>query len=58
MTLLLDKDNKALMSIQIASYLDDPTDAVNLTVNFASLPNGSTNVSIATIEGTRKQLSN
>ena len=45
-----------LLSIQIATYLDDPTDAVNLTVPFASLPDGTSHVSTATIEGTSKQL--
>jgi hypothetical protein len=56
MTLLLDKDEKALTSIQIASYLDDPTDGVNVTAQFASLPDGTRHVSSATIEGTSKQL--
>jgi hypothetical protein len=56
MTLLVDKSKKTLLSIQIATYLDDPTDAVNLTVQFASLPDSTRHVSAATIEGTSKQL--
>jgi hypothetical protein len=34
MTLLIDKDQKQLLSIKIASYPDDPTDAMNLTLEF------------------------
>lgn len=56
MTLLVDKSKETLLSIQIAAYLDDPADAVNLTVQFASLPDGTRHVSTATIEGTSKQL--
>jgi hypothetical protein len=56
MTLLVDKGKKMLLSIEIATYLDGPTDAVNLTVQFAGLPDGPRHVSAATIEGTSKQL--
>jgi hypothetical protein len=56
MTLLLDKDQKQLMSIKIASYLDEPSDAMNLTVDFGRLPDGTSHVSNASIEGVSKQL--
>lgn len=56
MTLLIDKDKKALMSIQIASYLDDPKDKVDVAAQFAGLPDGTRHVSTASIEGTAKQL--
>jgi hypothetical protein len=56
MTLLFDKDQKQLLSINIATYLDDPQDAMNLTVRFARLPDGTNHVSSATIEGVSKQL--
>src|SRR5271169_2220338 len=34
MTLIFDRTVKQLLQIQIASYMDDPKDAVNLTVEF------------------------
>jgi hypothetical protein len=56
MTLLIDKDNKQLRSIKIVSYMDGPTDGMNLTVEFGRLPDGTSHVSSATIEGVREQL--
>jgi hypothetical protein len=55
MTLLVDKDQKQLLSIKIASYLDEPSDAMNLTVDFGRLPEGTSHVSNATVEGVSKQ---
>jgi len=34
MTLIFDKAQKELLQVQIASYMDDPKDAMNLTVQF------------------------
>jgi hypothetical protein len=51
-----DKDQKQLLSIKIASYLDEPSDAMNLTVDFGRLPDGTSQVSNATVEGVSKQL--
>jgi hypothetical protein len=56
MTILFDKEKKQIVSIKIASYMDDPTDAMNLTVQFSSLPEGVSHVSAVTIDGVKKQL--
>jgi len=56
MTLVFDKAQKALVSIQIASYMDDPKDAMNLTVQFSQLPGGPNHVSNLVIDGVSKQL--
>jgi hypothetical protein len=56
MTLIVDKAQKDLVSLSIASYLDDPKDAVNVTVAFARVPNGPNHVSGETINGVSKQL--
>ncbi|HEY0705061.1 MAG TPA: hypothetical protein VGD60_20015 [Candidatus Acidoferrales bacterium] len=57
MTILFNKTQKQISSITIASYMDDPTDAMNLTVQFSSLPDGTSHVSSSTINGVQKQLS-
>lgn len=36
MTLVIDKTEKQLVSLSIGTYLDDPNDAVNVTVGFSS----------------------
>jgi hypothetical protein len=56
MTLIFDKAQKQLLGIQIASYMDDPKDAMNLTVQFSKLPNGPNHVSSMVIDGVSKQL--
>lgn len=56
MTLVFDKAQKQLLSIQIASYMDDPKDAMNLTVQFSRLPDGTNHVSSLVINGVSKQL--
>ncbi len=56
MTLVFDKAQKQLLSIQIASYMDDPSDAMNLTVQFSRLPDGTNHVSSVVIDGVKKQL--
>jgi hypothetical protein len=56
MTLVFDRTQKALLSIQIASYMDDPKDAMNLTVQFSPLPDGTNHVSNMVIDGVSKQL--
>jgi len=55
-TLTINKEEKALQSIQINSYMDGPSDAMNLTVQFAKLPDGTNHVSSTTVEGVSKQL--
>lgn len=56
MTIVFNKDRKQISSLRIASYMDDPTDAMNLTVQFSDLPGGTSHVSSAVVEGVRKQL--
>ena len=56
MTLVMDKTQKELVSLSIATYLNDPSDAVNVTVQFARVPNGPNHVSSQTIKGVSKQL--
>jgi hypothetical protein len=55
MTLLLAK-GQGLEGMSIASYLDDPKDAVNVSVQFSAIPGGPNHVSQQTINGVRKQL--
>src|SRR5580700_5692633 len=57
MTLVFDKTQKELLRLQIASYMDDPKDAMNLTVQFSRLPDGPNHVSSMVIDGVSKQLS-
>jgi hypothetical protein len=56
MTLVFDKAQKELLGLQIASYMDDPKDAMNLTVQFSRLPDGTNHVSSLVIDGVSKQL--
>jgi len=56
MTLVIDKTHKGIVSVSIASYLDDPKDVVNVSVQFSSIPGGPNHVSAATINGVSKQL--
>jgi hypothetical protein len=56
LTLVFDKEQKALLGIQIASYMQDPKDAMNLTVQFSRLPDGTNHVSSMVIDGVSKQL--
>jgi hypothetical protein len=56
MTLTISKEAKQLESIQIASYMDSPGDAMNLMVRFDKLPDGTNHVSSTTVEGVSKQL--
>jgi hypothetical protein len=44
------------VSLSIATYLDEPTDAVNVNVQFAGIPGGPNHVSAQTINGVSKQL--
>jgi hypothetical protein len=56
MTLVFDKTQKVLLQVKIASYMDDPKDAMNLTVTFERLPDGTNPVSNLVIDGVSKQL--
>jgi hypothetical protein len=56
MTLVFDKAQKALLRVQIASYMDDAKDAMTLTVQFAQLPGGPNHVASMDMNGVSKQL--
>jgi hypothetical protein len=56
MTLVFDKARKALASVTITTYLDDPKDAVNVKVDFTSEPTGLSHIASETINGVSKQL--
>jgi hypothetical protein len=56
MTLILDKSQKQLLRVQITSYMDDPKDAMNLTVQFSRLSDGTNHVSNLVIDGVSKQM--
>jgi hypothetical protein len=55
-TLRFYKDQKQLQAIAIASWMDDPKDGMNLTVDFGRLPDATNHVSNVTVEGVSKQL--
>jgi hypothetical protein len=56
-TFMFDKPQKRLVGMIISSYLDDPSDAVKLNIQFSSLPDGTNHVSSAVLDGVKKQLS-
>jgi hypothetical protein len=55
-TLVFNKQNKAIQSLRVASYLDGPTDAVTIAAQFAKLPDGTNHVTGTQINGVSKQL--
>jgi hypothetical protein len=56
MTLVIDKAQKEIVSLSIATYLNDPSDAVKVDVQFSRIPGGPNHVSGETINGVSKQL--
>lgn len=56
MTLVFDKQQKALLSLNIATYITDPKDAMTLTVQFSQIPGGPNHVSTVNMNGVSKQL--
>ncbi len=56
MTIVYDKAQKQIVSIQIASYMNEPSDAMKLSVQFSKLPDGTNHVSGMVIDGVSKQL--
>jgi len=55
-TMTISEQTKAPVSIQVNSYLNDPSDAVNINAQFAQLPDGTNHVATTTINGVAKQL--
>ena len=55
-TLVFNKQQKAIQSIQVSTYLDDPKDAVTIAAQFAKLPDGTNHVTSTQVDGVSKQL--
>jgi hypothetical protein len=55
-SLTFDKGQKMLAQYAVATYLDDPSDAIKLTVNFDRIPGGPSHVAQTIVESTGKQI--
>jgi hypothetical protein len=55
-TFTLNEQTKSPMSVTVNSYLDDPSDAVNISAQYSKLPDGTNHVSSTTINGVKKEL--
>ena len=55
-TFTIDPVSKQLQNVRVASYLDDPKDAVTISAEFAQLPDGTNHVASTLINGESKQL--
>lgn len=55
-TFTFDRQQKALQSVRVSTYLDDPKDAVTIAAQFSKLPDGTNHVSTTQINGESKQL--
>jgi hypothetical protein len=55
-TLVFNKQQKAIQSIHVSSYLDSPSDGVTIAAEFAKLPDGTNHVTGTQINGVSKQL--
>ena len=55
-TFTLDPQSKQLQNVRVASYLNDPKDAVTISAEFAQLPDGTNHVASTLINGQSKQL--
>ena len=56
MTLVFNSAQKAIVGMNVSSYLNDPSDAVTMTVQFAMLPSGVNHVASTQINGVSKQI--
>ena len=55
-TFSLNREQKELHGIEVSSYLNNPKDAVTLSVQFERLPDGTNHVSDMLVNGVSKQL--
>jgi hypothetical protein len=55
-TLVFSQAAKAIQSMEIASYLNDPKDAVKITAQFSKLPDGTNHASNMQVDGVSKEL--
>lgn len=56
MTLAFNESTKAIESVQVATYLTDPKDAVTIAAQFARMPGGPNHVASTQVDGVSKQL--
>jgi hypothetical protein len=56
MTIVFDRAQKAILGLQISTYMDGPNDAMTLTVQFNRLPDGTNHVASVVMNGVSKQL--
>ena len=55
-TLGFNRQARAIQSLQVASYLNDPADAVTIQAQFGKLPDGTSHVATMQINGVSKNL--
>ena len=55
-TMTISEQTKAPVSLQVNSYLNDPSDAVTINAQFAQLPDGTNHVATTLVNGQQKQL--
>jgi hypothetical protein len=55
-TIIYNRAQQAIQSLQIASYLNDPSDAVKISAQYAQLPNGPNHIASMIVDGVSKQL--
>lgn len=55
-TLIFNQQAKAVQSLDIATYLNDPKDAVNISAQFSQLPDGTNHVETMQTKGVSKDL--
>jgi hypothetical protein len=55
-TLLFNKQAKAIQSVDIQSYLNDPKDVVKISAQYSRLPDGTNHVSTMQVNGVSKDL--
>jgi hypothetical protein len=55
-TFTLDPQSKKLQNVRVQSYLNDPSDAVTISAEFAQLPDGTNHVASTLTNGVSKQL--
>jgi hypothetical protein len=56
MTMVFDKAQMAILSLSINTYLNEPSDAVTVSVEFTRIPNGPNHLSGQTVNGASKHL--
>ena len=56
MTLVMNREQKALVSLSISSYLSNAKDAVTVNAQYATVPGGPNHVATQTINGVSKKL--